>query len=332
MVSPTAKTLPPAAHLRPARSSKDRPAATEVAGPPAPSLQPGGPPSRLPLRHLRLAGRVLPHPRPRPAPGRTGLLRGGDTRHIDIGRPDRVSLIFDRRVQTRRHRPTPSQFRTRVFTVGVTPSLHIEYKTTRVKQYHKESIAFRTETTINDSRHDFGIGKRLCNLPALREVGFSANRRLLHVQHIGHDPLAGQAVFDSIARPIIVNNQRAPALRFGDPRVHALLSAVVVYRYQPDGFASRHLRTHLAELLAVPPSTSPPGVSATTYAASDSTASSNASHTPTATGPPRWDGAPPCSSPMPTTASSSQASPKPPTSPTAAPFSVNSTGSLYAQA
>jgi hypothetical protein len=172
--------------------------------------------------------------------------------NLDIGRPDRVSLIFDRRIETRRRRPTPGRFRTRVLTAGVTPSLHVEYKSTRVKQYHKEGIALRTETTIDDSRRDFGIGKRLCNLPALREVGFSANRRLLHVQHIGHDPLAGQAVFDSIARPIIVDAQRAPALRFGDPKVHALLSAVVVYRYQPHGFASRHLRTHLSQLLAIP--------------------------------------------------------------------------------
>jgi hypothetical protein len=172
--------------------------------------------------------------------------------NIDIGRPDRVSLIFDRRIHTRGHRQTPSRFRTRVLTAGVTPSLHVEYKTTRIKQYHKEGVALRTETTINDSRHDFKIGKRLCNLPALREVGFSANRRLLHVQQLGHDPIAGQAIFDSIAQPITVERQRVPALRFGDPRVHALLAAIVVYRYQPAGFAARHLRSHLGELLAIP--------------------------------------------------------------------------------
>ena len=36
---------------------------------------------------------------------------------------------------------------------------------------------------------DFGIGKRLCNLTALRKVGFSANRRLLDAQTISHDPI-----------------------------------------------------------------------------------------------------------------------------------------------
>ena len=65
------------------------------------------------------------------------------------------------------------------------PSLHVDYKHTRIKQYHKEGRALRTETTINNTR-DFGIGKRLHNLPALREIGFQANRRLLDVQQ--HQP------------------------------------------------------------------------------------------------------------------------------------------------
>ena len=30
------------------------------------------------------------------------------------------------------------QFRTRVITDGVVPSLHVDYKKTRIKQYHKE--------------------------------------------------------------------------------------------------------------------------------------------------------------------------------------------------
>jgi hypothetical protein len=178
--------------------------------------------------------------------------------NLDIGRPDRISLIFDRRIITRQHHPTPGRFRTRVFTDGVVPSLHVEYKSTRVKQYHKEGIALRTETTINDAR-DFKIGKRLPNLPALREVGFNANRRLLDVQRISHDAAIGEIAFDQIARPVLVAGQRAPALRFGDPRVHALLAAIVVFRLLPDGFAARDLRTHLAPLLGLNPESLTPG-------------------------------------------------------------------------
>jgi hypothetical protein len=187
----------------------------------------------------------------RPASGRI-FFETVISENLDVGRPDRVSLIFDRKIRAGRYRPTPSRFRTRVITQGVTPSLHVEYKHTRIKQYHKEGRAIRTETTINDTR-DFGIGKRLCNLPALREVGFSANRRLLDAQTISHDPIIGDTVFQELTQPVVVDGQRAAALRFGDPRVHALLAAAVVCHLQPDGFANYQLREHVAQLLGTSP-------------------------------------------------------------------------------
>ena len=168
--------------------------------------------------------------------------------NLDIGRPDRVSLIFDRRIRRRGARPTPGRWRTRVFTDGVVPSLHVEYKSSRVKQYFKEGVALRTETTINNAR-DFGIGKRLHNLPALREVGFLANRRLLAVQRISHDPALGEAAFARVAQPIDLDGRRVAALRFADARVHALLATLVVFRLLPNGFANRDLRAHVAPLL-----------------------------------------------------------------------------------
>jgi len=164
--------------------------------------------------------------------------------NLDLGRPDQVQLIFERRV-TRR---TPGRFRTRVLTEGVTPSLHIDYKNTRIKQYHKEGRALRTETTINNTR-DFGIGKRLHNLPALREIGFQANRRLLHVQTISHDCAIGEDAFRRVNNPVLVEGQRASALRFADPLVQALFSALLVFRLLPRGFSNRELRDHWAPLL-----------------------------------------------------------------------------------
>jgi hypothetical protein len=169
--------------------------------------------------------------------------------NLDLGRPDRVQLVFERRI-TRR---TPGRFRTRVITHGVTPSLYIDYKHTRIKQYHKLGRALRTETTINDTR-DFEIGKRLQNLPRLRQVGFSANRRLLSVQRISHDCALGEDVFRQIQQPVIVDTQRASGLRFGDPRVMALLSALVLFRLLPRGFSNRDLREHVAPLLGLTPS------------------------------------------------------------------------------
>ncbi|WP_203591215.1 hypothetical protein [Streptomyces sp. SID13031] len=86
---------------------------------------------------------------------------------------------------------------------------------------------------MNDTR-DFEIGKRLSNLPALREIGFSANRRLLGVQRLSHDPARGAEVFHTVNDPVATSNgKRVAGLRFADPRAHALLGALLVFRYCP---------------------------------------------------------------------------------------------------
>ena len=173
--------------------------------------------------------------------------------NLDIGRPDQVGLVFGRKNRVDRRTLTRYRFRTRVLTDAVTPSLHVDYKHCQIKQYHKENRALRTETTINDST-DFRIGKRLCNLPALRQVGFSANRRLLTVERLSHDPTLGDDALTAITTPAVDGTQRAAALRLDDPRAHALLSALLVFRLLPRGsFTSRDLRTQLAPLVGVDP-------------------------------------------------------------------------------
>src|SRR4051812_8345417 len=175
--------------------------------------------------------------------------------NLDAGRPDQVALIFNRRIHRGRKRATPGPFRTRVITDGVTPSLHIDYKHTRIKQYHKEGRALRTETTINDTT-DFRIGKRLHNLPALREIGFTANRRLLRVQTISHDPITGADALHSVTAPVsTASGTRVPGLRLGEQRSHALLAALPVFRLQPGGFTNKDLRTLVADLRGVPAQT-----------------------------------------------------------------------------
>ena len=124
----------------------------------------------------------------RPASGRIffeQLIRD----NLDIGRPDKVNIVFGRTIRQRGKFQTPGTFRTQVITAGVCPYLHLFYKKTQVKQYLKEGRALRTETTLNQPR-DFGIGKELTNLAAMAEVGYAANRRLLDAECISHDPPA----------------------------------------------------------------------------------------------------------------------------------------------
>jgi len=102
--------------------------------------------------------------------------------NLDLGRPDRVQLVFDRVVTKK----TPGEFRTRVIQDGVHPSLHIQYKNFDLKQYFKEGRGCRTEGTFRNP-HDFGINKGLSNLPYLRQIGCAINRRLLEVERDGSD-------------------------------------------------------------------------------------------------------------------------------------------------
>jgi hypothetical protein len=163
--------------------------------------------------------------------------------NLDLGRPEEIKLIFNRRIP----RGTRARFCTRVVTRDVTPSLNVHYKNTRIKQYHKENRALRTETTVNNT-YDFGVGRRLVNLPKLRAIGFAANRRLLELERLSHDCILSEDAFQAIQRPTAAGRQRASGLRFADQRVHALLHALILFRQLAQGFRAADLRAHLAAL------------------------------------------------------------------------------------
>ncbi len=171
--------------------------------------------------------------------------------NLDLGRPDRVSLLFPRmrRISPRTPAP-PHGYRTRVITNGVNPSLHIEYKRSHVKQYFKENRALRTETTVNDPE-DFEVRKGLNNLPHLRRIGQLVNARLLEMERVSHNCALTQHGLDRLQKPTLEAGQRVPALRFGDSRVMALLHALCRFAHLPRGFRNADLRTHVSALLGL---------------------------------------------------------------------------------
>jgi hypothetical protein len=167
---------------------------------------------------------------------------------LDLGRPDRVQLLFDRKIT----RATPGRFRTRVITAGVVPSLHIEYKRCHIKQYFKEGRALRTETTFNDT-YDFGVKRGLSNFAYLRTLGQRINSRLLATERVAHDCGLGEPQFADLILPSRTpNGQPAPGLKFGQPRVTALLAALCLFGLTPEGITNRRLRPHVAALLGPP--------------------------------------------------------------------------------
>lgn len=165
--------------------------------------------------------------------------------NLDLGRPDRVQLIFERRIT----KSTPGSFRTRVIQEGVSPSLHIEYRSFDLKQYFKEGRALRTEGTFRNPK-DFNVNKGVSNFGYLQEIGRHVNRRLLEVERVSQNCGLSADSIQRVVQPTVTEDgQRAPGLRFGDPRVMALMLALSLFTHLVNGFRNQDLRRTVASLL-----------------------------------------------------------------------------------
>jgi hypothetical protein len=132
------------------------------------------------------------------------------------------------------------------------PKISVEYKHSRVKMYLKENRALRTETTINNPG-DVGVGRLLPNLPYLRVVSRNINRRLLALVRTSHNCTIAPRTFDSVVLPTTVGDQRAPGLRFGEPRVMAALASLCLFLPTHDGFTNAMLRQRVGALFDAGP-------------------------------------------------------------------------------
>lgn len=164
--------------------------------------------------------------------------------NLDLGRPDRVSLIFERKVT----KATPGEFHTRVLREGVQPTLRIHYKHSALKQYLKGGRALRTEMIFNNTQ-DFGLTRGLKNFSTLFDMGRQYNNRLLEQEMISQDCFLPLQTIQALGQPTIEHGQRASALRFADRRVMALLSALAGQSYIPKPIGNCSLRPIVAQLL-----------------------------------------------------------------------------------
>ena len=185
----------------------------------------------------------------RPAAGRSffeQLIRD----HVDVGRPESVSLIFDRRIGRR----TPGTWRTRVITKGVDPQISCYYRSSRIEQYFKEHRALRTETVICNTR-DFGIGRRVTaeNWKALRAVGRESQPAAVRrASRRCPTPLRMWPPSAQVTRPSQIDGQHAPGLPFEDARVMAVLAAIVGFTHLLAGFDNPGLVRAVTTLLGCP--------------------------------------------------------------------------------
>jgi len=170
--------------------------------------------------------------------------------NLDLGRPDTIELIFGREIRHGK-RGTTGVFKTKVVTRGVDVTVNAFYKHSRIKQYLKDGRALRIETVIN-SPTDLGTGRRLHNLEQLQDKSRAINHRLLDAERVGQGCVLASPAFERVARPTLEDGGRAPALRFGDPRVMALTGALAITMHAVTGFTNRSLRELVAGLLGMP--------------------------------------------------------------------------------
>lgn len=165
--------------------------------------------------------------------------------NLDLGRPDRVRLIFERQVTKR----TPTEFKTEVITYGVMPSIRIHYKHSALKQYLKEGRALRTEMMINNPR-DFDSPRGIAHFDALVALGQACNDRLLEQEKISQDCFVSLEQMRELGRSTVDDaGQRASALRFGDQRVMAVLAALAGFGHIPGRLSNKQLRQPVSDLL-----------------------------------------------------------------------------------
>jgi len=171
--------------------------------------------------------------------------------NLDLGRPDSMEIIFNRQVRS----TNKAYFKTAVDRDNDGVVVNAFYRHSRIKYYLKDGRALRVETVINDT-YDVGVLRRIEHFDELVATARDANRRLLDTIRVGQDCVLASPAIERIAQPTREGGRRAPAIRFGDPRVMALAGALCLSLFAVTGITNKSLRACVARLLGEPYSAS----------------------------------------------------------------------------
>jgi hypothetical protein len=165
-----------------------------------------------------------------------------------IGQPDKVSLIFGRRV-TKRFSGT---LKTMIQDLHLgNPVIRTDYKKDSVKQYVRDHLLLRTEAT---SYHlpDLGVGKSVENLPKARKTLHQITERYLDVQQDILETFVDRGQLRRLSEPTITSSgKRIPGLKLDNPRQLAVMQALVRFCHLAtgDSFTTKQIHLAVAEAL-----------------------------------------------------------------------------------
>jgi len=145
-----------------------------------------------------------------------------------VGTPARLAVVFGRS----RFRPDARTARTEVKVTRLkTTMLRTGFGQTSLKQYVKERVLLRTETTCNQLQ-DLSLPKEVQNLPRLREVLGGSNDRYLEAQQDVLASYVDRGQLQQLRQPTVsASGRRTPGLRLDDPRLLAVLQALTAFAH-----------------------------------------------------------------------------------------------------
>ena len=163
-----------------------------------------------------------------------------------LGRPDKMSVIYGRRISGE----TARSCRSRIAQYEEMPVLRCFYKNCSLKQYVRNGLDLRVEGTMNNT-WDLRLPKALDNLPALREIMKPINERYLDVQQDVLETYLDGGQLAQLRMPTQLGSRRVPGLKLDDARLLAVMEALVQFApLAVDGvFRSKDLHARVARAL-----------------------------------------------------------------------------------
>jgi hypothetical protein len=165
-----------------------------------------------------------------------------------IGRPDKISTIFGRRI-TKQFNHT---LQTTVYDLNLGNAvIRSDYKRHSVKQYVRDRLLLRTEA-ISYNLPELGIRKSVENLPKARKTLRQITERYLDIQQDILETFVNRGQLLRLSRPTITpGGKRIPGLKMDNPRQLAVMQALVRFCHLAagDSFTTKMIHPKAAEAL-----------------------------------------------------------------------------------
>jgi hypothetical protein len=171
----------------------------------------------------------------------------------NIGRPDKLTVIFGRKVTHQYH----GKLQTEIEDLHLgNPVMRSYYKNGFAKHYVRDHDVFRIEAATNNVYKDYGVNKAVENLPALRQRMQGITTRYQDVQQDILETFLDRGELRSLGQPTVLpNGKRIPGLKLDHARQLAVMNSLVRFSHVAagDAFTTSELQIGVAEALGISP-------------------------------------------------------------------------------